>query len=141
MPKGLEILAKARYGPDEYGCVLAHGHANTLGIAYHDYFRHCLHLHTLSHFPVYKTTHNTNPPIYRTAPNPQARLDDPTMAQDTSANQRNSPLLRLPAELRNQIYEYVLDVQRIRVFALPDKRLQRYHDEDAPRAAIKLLEV
>jgi len=30
--KGLEILAKAEYGQDEYGCVIAHGHANALSL-------------------------------------------------------------------------------------------------------------
>ncbi|CAN9337104.1 unnamed protein product [Alternaria alternata] len=34
-------------------------------------------------------------------------------AQITAANQRNSPLLRLPAELRNRIYEYALGGHKI----------------------------
>jgi len=35
------------------------------------------------------------------------------MAQEISANQSNSRLLRLPAELRNQIYKYVLGGHRL----------------------------
>ena len=37
-------------------------------------------------------------------------------AASTARNQEHSPLLRLPAELRNKIYHYVIVVERIRIW-------------------------
>ena len=54
-----------------------------------------------------------------------------TTAQITSANQRNSPLLRLPGELRNQIWVHALGGQRIRLSLRGDKVLVLYRDKFA----------
>jgi len=62
-----------------------------------------------------------------------------TTAQITSANQQNSPLLRLPGELRNQIWVYALGGQRIRLSLRGDKILVLYRDKTAP--AFELLKV
>lgn len=69
--------------------------------------------------------HNTAPPTHCTAPNTQARRNNSIMAQEISANQRNSRLLRLPAELRNQIYKYVLGGHRL-LLATTQPRLCSY---------------
>jgi len=73
---------------------------NLLGIV-------CTSTHSLTFLPT-RLHRNTALPIYRSAPNTQTRLNNSAMAQEIPANQRNSPLLRLPAELRNQIYKYAL---------------------------------
>ena len=79
--------------------------------------------------------HNTAPPTHCTAPNTQARLNNSTMAQEISANQRNSRLLRLPAELRNQIYKYALGGHRV-LLATTQPRLCRYPEEPIPHFAL-----
>ena len=132
MPKGLEILAKAKYGRDEYGCALAHGHANALSLPTIILGIVCTSTHSLT-FLSTRLHHDTAITIYLAAPNTQARLNKSIMAQEISANQRNSRLLRLPAELRNQIYRYALGGRRV-LLATTQPRL--YPEEPIPNFAL-----
>ena len=67
-------------------------------IASHDYFRHCPHLHTLSHFPVYKATpryRSTHIPYSAKYPGPSQQLNNgagniskPTQLQPSPPSRR-----------------------------------------------------
>jgi len=93
-------------------CGLAHGRANTLSLLTIILGIVRTSTHSLT-FLSTRLHHDTALPIYLTAPNTQACLNNSIMAQEISANQRNSRLLRLPAELRNQIYKYALGGHRV----------------------------
>jgi hypothetical protein len=59
-------------------------------------------------------------------------------AQKTAANQRNSPLLRLPAELRNQVYHYALGGRKFEVYRTACKQI-RVFQENLPAFALLLV--
>ncbi|CAN9339028.1 unnamed protein product [Alternaria sp. RS040] len=63
-------------------------------------------------------------------------------ARITAANQRNSPLLRLPAELRNRVYEYALGGHEIWVTTpIPETKTKIYLDRWGDVPAFTLLKV